>query len=125
MCGRLHYENKFKQIGNLTSSKLMDNILVIKSNGKTEEVQWLGHIRSESGIPKLKHEEVYLPVKEYTEKDILFKVPDNHCIKGYIIYSESYPNKKGLFIQTRQSTEEELKKCHHPRHPVFKALETE
>lgn len=117
MCNSLKYENIESRI---SIAKINDIIPVIKKDGSIENVQWLGHIREESGIPKLQHEQVSIPVKAYTEKGIEFKVQQNQFLSGYVIHSETYPNKKGLFIITRPVSKEELEYCKHYRHPRIK-----
>lgn len=108
MCGTIKYENIAGRIGHL--------VPVITSSGKIREVPWLGHSRSESLQPK-NSEKVYISVSEYTERDISFSVPKGKVIEGWLVQSPNFPRKEGLFIITRPATQEELKKCPHPRHP--------
>lgn len=117
MCSSLKLERKDKLVGHPNTYKVMDQIPVLKNDGSEEKVQWLGHIREESGTPKLQYEKVFLPVREYVEKDIEFKVPQGKKVSGYIIHSKFCPKKKGLFIVTRKATQQELAKCKTNRHP--------
>ena len=116
MCGTLKYEVTGKKIGNLTATPNQP-VTVEKMDGSSQLVRWLGHIREESGPPKPPHEQVRIPVTEYTEGGVVFQVPRGKALEGYIIKSPNFPSGEGLFLITRNATPTELKRCRHPRHP--------
>jgi hypothetical protein len=119
MCGTIKYEHTAHKIGYLTS-RINHPIAIYTEDRQHLLVKWLGHIREESGLPKLYHEVVKIYAYEYTEKSIPFKVDKKQAIKGFLIYSQNYPGGRGLFIQTRPATKKELERCpSSPRHPVL------
>ncbi len=84
---------------------------------------WLGHVRSETQDKILKDagspERINIPATEYTERGVPFSVPPGHAIEGVLIKNKNFPQGQGIFIVTRPVSEEEKKKCSHPRHPKF------
>jgi len=121
MCGEIKYEGVGKLIGKLVicNVKNNDKCIYLTKEDQLNEANILGHSRIESKIP-INSTEVIIPAKSYTERNIEFNVPERKGIAAFLIHSDNFPNKKGLFIQTRSSTKEELIKCKHGRHPVFK-----
>lgn len=121
MCGTLKYEGTSKKIGKVLGITVdrNQNAIAIRSDGSHIIAQWLGFVRSESGLPKLPHEIVHLPAKVYYEQGVPFSVPPGKAIKAFLVNCKNYPTGKGIFIITRNATPEELKRCKHPRHPLL------
>lgn len=119
MCGEIKYEGVGKLIGKLVicNVKNNDKCIYLTKEDQLNEANILGHSRIESKIP-INSTEVIIPAKFYTERNVEFNVPKGKGIAAFLIHSDNFPNKQGLFIQTRSSTKEELIKCKHGRHPV-------
>jgi hypothetical protein len=111
VCGTIKYEGISRKIGDLVEYEVPPTRAIWTA-------PWLGHCREESGIPE-NATEVKIFAGSYTEKGVEFSVPPGKKINAYLIKSPHFPGGEGIFLITRPVTQEELKRCQHPRHPKY------
>lgn len=109
-CGSLKLENINKRIGDL--------VAYTYDTGEEGESIWYGFHRSEKPIDSSFQEEVRINAISYTEKGVEFQVDKGKVLSAVLTKKDSLPRGNGLFIQTRNATEEEMERVKHPRHPV-------